>query len=236
MASELSKLNQTLRDGLEKADFDLTLDYAQLTLEAIMNNEVLKEIPVVKTLVGITRGALAVREFFIAKKLIAFLQQFHLGEIPDEERQKFISELEADSKLRDRTIEQIVIMNDRYINVEKSTIHANLLLAHIHNKLSWEEYGDLLVSLDALHPRSLYHLDEIGQSFQTKDTDVAFEAALLSSGLATQRVSCYVISDLGRKLYYYGLKADFDAAIPPVLGYDKRSEAQKESAKRFLTR
>ncbi|MDF2431294.1 MAG: hypothetical protein JWP44_925 [Mucilaginibacter sp.] len=99
-----------------KSPFDLTIDYAELALDSFLDNEAIKQIPIVKTFVGLVKGGVKVHEIFFAKKLLTFLQEFHSGNIEPEKVEHFRNNL----KYRNEAVENLTIMIGRFVDVQKA--------------------------------------------------------------------------------------------------------------------
>ncbi|WP_179416156.1 hypothetical protein HDF19_08465 [Mucilaginibacter sp. E4BP6] len=217
MGNSIGVLKDSIQNELLSSIFDLSQDYAEIGIDKLLDNAAFKEMPVVKTIVSLSKGALAIREIVVARKLIVFLQQFHKGLHSQSDVDKMIKNLVSDSGKRDRIIEQIIIMNERYIESKQSVVHANLLLAYLKSRLTWNELSDLLICLDALHPRSMDYLEQLEkQNFVFLPAlSSSWVGSLIAVGLTLQK-GPHKINELGRKLYYYGVKGDFNAVIPPI--------------------
>lgn len=100
MSTETNKIENALEEGLVKPTVDLMQDYSELGLDAFLDNPVLKEIPLVKTVVGAIRGVVAIREIFLAKKLLTFLREYHGGKLSKEKRSYFLEKFASDIKYR----------------------------------------------------------------------------------------------------------------------------------------
>ncbi len=50
------KIEKAIELGLKEPTFDLAQDYSELGLDSFLDNEIIKEIPVVKTIVGVIKG------------------------------------------------------------------------------------------------------------------------------------------------------------------------------------
>lgn len=209
-----------LVDEFGKSLIDPSLDLVEMGIDTFIDNEVIKEIPFVNILVGVSKAGISIRDRYNAKKLLVFIKEFKSGSIDEKKLIKFKTKFEANESFRTKVVEQIMVFNDRFITEEKSKISANLLKAWIEKKISWEEFINLNISLDALHPGSFEYLNQWSQiDFKRPKSDlesaVGFnddpqaEAVLISAGLAkvgspfAQFVS---ILDSGRKLFEYGIK------------------------------
>ena len=77
---EEKKSNQ-ISEELVETSMDLTIDYAELTLDTIFDGAILEEIPIIKTIVSTYKIGTSIRERHFAKKLAIFLKEFHANEI-----------------------------------------------------------------------------------------------------------------------------------------------------------
>lgn len=74
---------------------DLATEYAELGLDAIIDSDTVSEIPFIKSVVGIARMGVEIRNRLFTRKLLDFLCGFR--GISDWERRDMVSRLEADS-------------------------------------------------------------------------------------------------------------------------------------------
>lgn len=113
--SEHLNTSHELGKALVTTNFDNASDYAEIGLDSFVSNEVLKEIPIVKTIVGVVRGGLKAKEIFFAKKILTFLKEFYSSKLTQDKLSKFKLEFKEDYKYREKVIEQIMIFNETFI-------------------------------------------------------------------------------------------------------------------------
>lgn len=216
---ENKKIENSIKEGLIKPGFDLGVDYAEIGLDSFLDNGAIKEIPLVKTVVGIVKGGIAIREIFLAKKLLTFLKAFHLGNLEQEKKEKFLKKLNTDKKYKESVIEQITVLNDRFVSVEKSKILSNLFQAHINGKFDWKGFCQLAECLDDLHTRAFGVLEATANSddpFHLKTYEYEKDGAgvLFSAGLCVIHGNHYSVNAYGQYLYYYGILGDINFSFP----------------------
>jgi hypothetical protein len=120
--------------GQEKLS-ELTLDYAELSLDFFMENDVLKDIPLFGTFFKFFKTATNIKDQIFLKKLYSFL--FHLKDIPLNKRVEFINNLE-DSK--QKVGEKLLILIEKLDDLDKPKMISNLFRAVIEEKISYEEF------------------------------------------------------------------------------------------------
>ena len=218
MEEEHNSIERVVETGLIEPTFDLMLDYSELALDTFLDNETIKEIPVVKSIVGLYKGVLAIREIFLVKKLLVFLQDYHSGELSQSRKDEFLQKFNTEKSYKEAVIQQIIIMNDRYVHVEKSKILSKLFQAHVNDRITWEDFCYLSEYLDNLHTRAFKVLSESAIS------DIPFHFStyggkdgggiLIGAGIAIVNGNNYDINIWGQCLYYYGIKGDIDQKVP----------------------
>jgi len=209
MENLLEGLKSAVQTELASPMVDLTEEYAEIGIDKLLDNTAFREIPVVKTIVGLAKGALAIRDLVFARKLVVFFRGFHKGVHSDAELNILIADLQSDEPKRDRIVEQVIIMNDRYLGEQKSAIHANLLLAHLRHFITWDEFNTLLSSLDNLHPMIIENLRNFKKDgayeFPGLIGGATYLHALPSVCLARPHGDGVKVNELGRKFCMYGL-------------------------------
>ncbi|MBI2474184.1 MAG: hypothetical protein HYV68_00615 [Candidatus Taylorbacteria bacterium] len=104
--------------------FDLGTDYAELALDEFFDDGLLKEVPVVKTLVALVKTGIAIKERFFIKKFLVFLKEFHLDGEDKEELKEFKKKFDEDKKYREKITEQILVIVEQLDSVQKAKISA----------------------------------------------------------------------------------------------------------------
>jgi hypothetical protein len=221
MKQETLKIEKVIRQGLAEMSIDLLQDYTEAGLDEILDNPALNEIPIVKSVIGLLKGGLAIREIHFTKKLLTFLRTFHQGGLPEEKRQQFLGRIKSDNSYRQAVIENIAVLNDRFISEKKSVVLANLLRAHINGCFGYEDFTNLSELLDSVHVRAFdalkkaAEINPLGQEFlkinyhdSPEHTDGPM---LVSFGLAVVNANYFMITHHGILLYIYGIKGDINS-------------------------
>lgn len=196
---------------VEKEIFDYSLDlgieYAELGLDAIVNTGVLKEIPVIKSLYGAYNIYSSVSSRFRVKKILTFLKQLNSKTIEIQKLEKFKQDFE-DEKYRDEVLETVILLNERFLNVEKSKVLANFLRCLIEEKITYSDFQHLSSILDAIQLRGLIYLKDWGNVSPefTGMRGMTFEEIplLLACGIGYTHGSGVKINSMGKKFFKFG--------------------------------
>lgn len=104
-------LSKSMEETLEVENFDFLADIGEIAIDAVMSDGVLKEVPILGSLVGIGKCLRNVYDLTFAKKLIAFL--FGIKDSDQRERIEAIQKWEESTKYRIRVGETLIGMIQR---------------------------------------------------------------------------------------------------------------------------
>lgn len=209
-----------IETGLVSPFIDISTDLAEIAIDKILVDGILKELPIVKGLTTITKGVFAVKDLYFNKKILVFFQELHNDTLNDKEYEEFINKFRNDKSYRDNVVEQIVILNDRFIDTYKSKILANLLKAHIYHKIDFTTFMEISQALESVNTKGLKVMTQLNklttineQTYQnTSNTGESIRDGffLLSAGLG-YLVSTRItrLNKLGVCLLKYGIEKDF---------------------------
>lgn len=132
-------------------------DYGEVTIDSIIDNDFLKNIPIIKGVIALIEIKESINQKHTAKKIMRFLEA--LNNIADEERENFLNDLAKDRKEETSVFENLLIILDRLDKDEKAFIIGNLFKLHILKIISREKFFRLasiverayLADLLALH-------------------------------------------------------------------------------------
>ncbi|GBE17011.1 hypothetical protein BMS3Abin15_00844 [bacterium BMS3Abin15] len=103
----------------------------EISIDSIINEELLKEVPVVKSVVAISRGVLGVRDYLFLKKIIGFLTEIEKGDL--EKRKKFVEEIKNNDKV-DEIGSKLIEIIDKSIGEYKARIIGRLFVVFLKNE------------------------------------------------------------------------------------------------------
>ena len=203
-----------LTDSIEKEIFnttsELTQDYAELALDTLTNESLLSEIPIVKSLVSFYKISSSIVDRHNVKKVLIFLEEFHSNSIGENKLKRFKEKFNENTKHRNHVLETILLLNEKFIDTEKSKILANLFSAHIEENLTWEEFFKLSFMLNILNPAGYKFLEKSvdkNSTIRMKMPEmIEGKALLMACGIGTMFEEQFYPTRTAFKLYKYGLK------------------------------
>lgn len=131
----------SFRDSLASDITDGVSELVEVGIDAVLEDGIFQEIPLVSTMISLYRIGSSIRDRHNIKKLVSFIDQMRRGCIDEETLQKYRGKIVSDEKKRNRELEYILILVDRYISYDKPRMLAKLYLAYLDGEIIWEEFS-----------------------------------------------------------------------------------------------
>ncbi len=175
----LDNISLSLKNTLMKSDLtSVTIDLAELGLDSLINEAILKNIPILSTLVGVGKTVQTVRDQLFLKKIIYFISE--VGSIPQEERGKIINEIDQDEKVRIKVGEKLLYIIDKSEDHKSAEIIAKLFTGFLKREMSYDEFLKASVIINNIFIDDLLEFVKTEKYWHSKAREVG---GLLNSGL-----------------------------------------------------
>ena len=115
---------------------DLSIDLAEVTLDAIVKNEAMKHIPVFKTLLGIIETTQNISNYLFLKKIVAFLS--NIKKVSAKKRKAMITEIDNSGKYKVKVGETLLNVIDKCDSTEKAAYLGAWFTAFLKEKISYD--------------------------------------------------------------------------------------------------
>lgn len=116
-----NKLEISLIESIGESNIsEVVGDGIEISIDSLITDDLLKEIPIVKTVVAISKGVLNVRDYLFLKKVIIFLNE--VNEIDLEKRKKFVEEIEKTDKLNEVGVRLMEIIDKTFFEYKAKII------------------------------------------------------------------------------------------------------------------
>jgi hypothetical protein len=157
---------------------DLLTDAAELTLDAITNVEVLKQLPIARTFLAVK----SVRDRFLLRKTYRFFAL--LRAMPQEEREAFVQKMRADPRRAQKIGESFAVWLDRLDDEEKAELLAKVFELFARGLIDFEQSARFAAVIDRAHVPYLLKIGSLsfgrGQGHSDEDD---MKSHLLAIGL-----------------------------------------------------
>lgn len=189
---------------------DIGTDLLEVSLDQITENEVLKELPIVGTVVRLGRIAISVRDRHLLKSAIIFSQEVKKNTKSEKLEKHRMQLLNNPKKLQEES-EYLILYLDRQLEYQKSILYANLYKSYIEiEELDWDDFKELAGIIDALFISDIETLVDLnrrkryvdGDSFDyfaLKRLDAVgivdyFNGTIVSNGKSNERIKAMINS------------------------------------------
>ena len=106
---EEQSLALSFSNSLTEEVSGITGEYVELGLDALVEDGLFKDIPVVSTAVAVYRIGKSIRERHHIAKLISFLNEINKGAADEEKREEYREKFAGNEKFRNQELEYILI-------------------------------------------------------------------------------------------------------------------------------
>jgi hypothetical protein len=137
------ELVSEIKDSLFNDDIqDLSTDITESVIDAVMEDGVLKEIPIIKSIIALGKTGVALRERNFLKQTISFIQGINEGNISQEKREKYQKRL-SDADIAEKELGRVLYLLDSQIENIQSKILGRMYLAYVKEEISWIKFCEL---------------------------------------------------------------------------------------------
>jgi len=143
-------LSRAFSESLKEESISCVSNLAEVGLDAILEDGLLKDVPIISTAVSIYKIGSSLLDRHNLRKLIVFLNKINEGIIDDEKRIEYQQQLRDNEKFKNQQIEYLLILINRYTSYEKPIALAKLFLAYLDYIITWEELVNYSETIDLL--------------------------------------------------------------------------------------
>ena len=140
-------------ESLARPDLEsIIIDSSEVLLDAVLNDGIVKEIPVISHVVSLYKIGHTFRERSLIKKLIVFLNEVRNGTIDEETKARYYTKITTDKRAAQRELEHVMLLLDRIISERRVQYIAKLYLAFHQGKITWDQFCQCSEVIDRLLP------------------------------------------------------------------------------------
>lgn len=152
--------NKKLEQIIKSSDLpSLSKDFTEIAIDGLMDDGVLKDVPLVGSILGIINFGNSINKYLSAKKIYKFL--FELHKIPQDKRIKKIEEINNSEKYQSKVGEMIFELLDRIESDGKPEIIGKLFAAVIEEKIDYNTFLKAAHVIKTVFYYDLLNLKEI---------------------------------------------------------------------------
>lgn len=157
---------------------DISQDYLELGLDSLIDNELVKSIPIIKTLSGFYKFTRSVQEYYLTKKIVRFL--FQIKDVSKDEINDTLKKLETDKSYKKDLGEHLILLLDKFEIIYKADLLGQAFKMYLKKQLSYDEFSRASHIIDKSFFNDLFKLRNVRDGIQI---DLISIESLFSIGL-----------------------------------------------------
>lgn len=159
----VDELGRTLRETLVKSDLaGAILEFGEIGMDTLLQEGVWKEIPILKSVLAVGKTLGSARDYFFAKRLLAFLKSF--AELTAEERRDLVVRLDRDDAFGHYAGERLLDLLSRLDDERKPELIAKALKRYAAGRISASQLQRLYYAVERLQLCDLGELERFCQA------------------------------------------------------------------------
>jgi len=136
----LSEVSSSLEKTITHGDLkDVSIDLVELSLDNLLEDGIAKDIPILKTLIGVGQTVANIRDRLFLKKILAFLSE--INKISKEEREEMVYEIDSSNEYKIKVGEKIIYLLDKADDHQVARVIGILFCAFIKAEISYDEFA-----------------------------------------------------------------------------------------------
>lgn len=137
--NKLKKLSNSFEQTLKDTDLqNVTINLAETFSDTFLNEGLIKDIPIIGTIVGLTKTAISLNDRLLIKKIIYFISE--LSDIDQLKRKKLISKINSSEKQKIKVGEKLLYIIDKSEDHYIAKYIAILFKAFVNEEISYSEF------------------------------------------------------------------------------------------------
>ena len=142
---------------------DSIVDIAEVGIDSILKDGLLKNLPIINILLGTTRTVKNIYERNMLKNTALFLNELNSQKIDTAKLQAFKERI-ADESVKEQELGRVLILLNQYVDNVKSVILGKLFFKYVNQEYDWDKFCELSDTLNRLFLNDLFWLSDITNS------------------------------------------------------------------------
>jgi len=113
----------------------ISTDLIEVGLDSFLEDGLLKDIPIIGTIVGLAKTGIGIRDKLFAKKILKFL--FEIKDIPFGTRIEFIEKIDTDPNYTTKVGETILLIIDKLDDIKKAELIGRLFVYSVNGTIDY---------------------------------------------------------------------------------------------------
>lgn len=159
----------SMRDTIFSNCKEVIAESGEIVLDSVLEDGVLKSIPIVGTITAICKTGINLRERHFIKETFAFVDAFNNGTITSEKLQAYRQLLEEDPQRAEQELEHIVLLLTSHLNTAQSKRLGAFYRHYVKGSINWSKFIELSEANSRLFEADFDLLKRINEETQVKN-------------------------------------------------------------------
>lgn len=222
--------NQSLSMLLGKSLGNEIIDFTEDTVDTLIENETIKNIPIAGAIIGFIRLGIAIHEKNLLKQTLEFINEFNAGNIDKDKLNEYKEEIKSNPKKAEKKLGRCLIILNSTIEPIHSRMLGHLFKSYVNRSINWDEFVELSDAVHRVFIRDIQHLRKIyeqnAELIEVNEEEAYCNFRLQSLGFLTSLTGIYpsdvkpgidpnifVLSEFGKKFIKYTGILDINKVI-----------------------
>ena len=139
----MKDLVPALRDTIFAPSYEILTEYAEIGIDALLDSDILKDIPIVGTLTKICQIGYNIHDRNLIKQTLGFITGFNTGTLPQERIDEYRNELEENPAKAEKELGRVLIILGNHVEDMQSQILGSFYKAYVNGAISWDKFCEL---------------------------------------------------------------------------------------------
>ena len=192
------KLGISFIDSLAVRQVHVANDFEIEVVENMIKEGVLQELPVINTILDISKTISITKEYFLIRNVMIFLNG--LIEVSQKEKDEFVKKINEDAIFSNRVGEKLLFILNKCDCIEKPKLFSKIFTEYIKQKISYQDLNHIVSGIEKAF---IEDLDEILQVFSLRKDVVSNNLIwerVFYSGFSKQKVINFKVGEYLKKL------------------------------------
>lgn len=136
-------LISALKNSLIKEWEGTIEDILEVSVDSILEEGLLRNIPIVGTVNAICKTGLHIRERHFVKETLLFVNALNEGMLSKEKIERHKETLDSNPEMAEKELERILLIIDSHISSNQSVRLGHFYRAYINGAISWDKFSEL---------------------------------------------------------------------------------------------
>lgn len=176
--TNITTLSDALESTIKESELqNITIELAEIIGDTFLKDSILKEIPILSTIMGLGKGYIGIKDALFTRKLIRFLKE--ISEISPNVRLDEINKIETSKEYEIKVGEKLLYIIDKSEDSQKAEIVGKLFKAFLKHKITYEQFLKCCHVIENLFIKDLFNFLKLDD----KKYPVEYTEQFVNSGI-----------------------------------------------------